>query len=556
MQRHQPKPTTPILDLARNLPLGDLLALGTQLRADLTPGMLLQEVADAIVRVLGFPHVYVRLRNPDTDIFEACAFAGITDTEMNRLRTEPVLPARYQHLLQASDRMSQSYLVFDDDHVLATDRRRQTPQLLLVPLRSYGDRLIGAMYVGPRNAGAWDLPSIQIVEAIARQAGLSLEHARLAARMQRLLAKEQLLAELGRDVSATLDLNTILASTGERLQRAFPASTILLIEPDNTARIAIAVGDPSSPEIQTMIGSWVAQQGLPLLSNDLASEPRIDTITADIHPLGSQIAVPLRSGGRVIGALTAAAPQINAFTYEDVDLLEAVAAQIGGPIGGALLYQETQQLAEQVRRRAQEAAVLEERSRLARDLHDSVSQQLFSMTLTAQAARTQLEKNPARTAAQLERLQETAAAALAEMRALIFQLRPPALSEQGLIAALHQHVAALGRRESLNVTFQVTGEEAYARGLEQALFRIAQEALNNVLKHAGTCQVEVNLILAPDQITLVIRDDGRGFSIHEDPRTERHLGLISMRERTTELGGRFNLDSEPGQGTIITVQIP
>jgi signal transduction histidine kinase len=329
-----------------------------------------------------------------------------------------------------------------------------------------------------------------------------------------------------------------------------------LIQPDHTARIAIAVGEPSSPEIQTMIGGWVAQQGLPLLSNDLANEPRIEALTADIHPLGSQIAVPLRSGGRVIGALTAAAPYVNAFTYEDVDLLEAVAAQIGGPIGGALLYQETQQLAEQVRRRAQEAAVLEERSRLARDLHDSVSQQLFSMTLTAQAARTQLEKNPARTAAQLERLQETAAAALAEMRALIFQLRPPALSEQGLIAALQQHVAALGRRESLNVTFQVSGEEAHARGIEQALFRIAQEALNNVLKHAGTCRVEVNLTLAPDQITLIIRDDGRGFSLNEEPRTDRHLGLISMRERTTELGGRFNLHSEQGQGTIITVQIP
>ena len=331
---------------------------------------------------------------------------------------------------------------------------------------------------------------------------------------------------------------------------------ILLTEPDSTAHIAIAVGGPYSPEIQVLIGGWVAAHGLPLLSNDLAGEPRIATITPEMHATGSQIAVPLRSGGRVIGAITAAAPQINAFTYEDVDLLEAVAAQIGGPIGGALLYQETQQLAEQVRRRAQEAAVLEERSRLARDLHDSVSQQLFSMTLTAQAARTQLEKNPARAAAQLERLQETAAAALAEMRALIFQLRPPALSEQGLIAALQQHVAALGRREGLNVAFDVVGEEVHVRGNEQALFRIAQEALNNVLKHAGTCQVDVHLALSPEQITLSIHDDGRGFSARDDPGNGRHLGLISMRERATELGGRFSLSSAPGQGTTITVQIP
>jgi signal transduction histidine kinase len=546
---------TPILDLARNLPLGDLLALGTQLRADFTPDMLLQDVADAIVRVLGFPMVYVRLRNPDTDIFEACAFAGLTQAEMQRLRATPVPPARYQHVLQASDQVSESYLVSDDDHILHGDQHAAT-QLLLVPLRSHGDRLIGAIYIGPRNTTELDPASVQILEAIARQAGLALEHARLATRMQRLLAKEQLLAELGRDVSATLDLNAILAATAERLRRAFPSSTVLLIEPDGSARIAIVVGSIGAPQFQATLGGWVAAQGLPLLSNDLASEPRIAAIIPDTLPVGSQIAVPLRSGGRVIGALTAAANATHAFTYEDLDLLEAVAAQIGGPIGGALLYQETQLLAEQVRRRAQEAAVLEERSRLARDLHDSVSQQLFSMTLTAQAARTQMEKNPTRAAEQLERLQETAAAALAEMRALIFQLRPPALSDQGLVAALQQHIAALSRREGLHVKLHVVGEEQHAHGSEQALFRIAQEALNNVLKHAGTCHVEIQLALAAEQVSLTIRDNGLGFQLGAESSDGRHLGLVSMRERALELGGRFSVDSQPGQGTIIIVSVP
>src|SRR5919205_3742580 len=209
----------------------------------------------------------------------------------------------------------------------------------------------------------------------------------------------------------------------------------------------------------------------------------------------SQLCVPIVAGSRVLAVLNLESRDLDAFSDESVGVLETAADVLASAIENARLYQ-----------RAQEAAVLEERSRLARDLHDSVSQQLFSMTLTAQAARSQLEKNPARAAAQLERIQETAAAALTEMRALIFQLRPPALSEQGLIAALQQHVAALSRREGLTVNLSVTGEERYARGAEQAIYRIVQEALNNVVKHAGACSVAIGLDLQPDQIVLRVAD--------------------------------------------------
>jgi len=205
----------------------------------------------------------------------------------------------------------------------------------------------------------------------------------------------------------------------------------------------------------------------------------------------------------------------------------------------------------------QQLAVSEERNRLARDLHDSVSQQLFSMTLTAQAARVQLEKNPARTAAQLERLQETAAAALAEMRALIFQLRPPGLSEQGLIVALQQHVSALGRREGLTVNLEVTGEEQYARGVEQAIYRIVQEALNNVVKHAGACNVAIALDLQPDRTTLRVIDDGAGFDLAVlEPSNGRHLGLVSMRERAAEIGVGYVGTKESLEGTEVVVVVP
>jgi signal transduction histidine kinase len=260
----------------------------------------------------------------------------------------------------------------------------------------------------------------------------------------------------------------------------------------------------------------------------------------------SQLCVPIVTSGRVLAVLNLEAQDACAFTDEGVAVLETAADVLASAIENARLYQ-----------RAQEAAVLEERSRLARDLHDSISQQLFSMTLTAQAARVQLEKNPVRTAAQLERLQETAGAALAEMRALIYQLRPPGLSEQGLVIALQQHVAAVGRREGLTVQLEVDGEERYARGAEQQIYRIVQEALNNVIKHAGVCRVAIVLDLQPDLLTLRVADDGVGFDPDVlDPLNGRHLGLTSMRERAAELGGRIELRSRPGQGTEVVVTVP
>src|SRR5262245_35255797 len=204
-------------DLARGLPLGDLLALGTQLRADITPEALLQEVAEAIVTVLGYPQVYIRLRHADTDELVAVAFAGVPAETEAQLRATPTAPTFYQSLLQPRYRLSESFLIpagqsVDRELQIASGAgakpaRKRGRGVLLVPLRGRGDRLVGAIYVElPVRSGPPDLSSVQILEAIARQAALALENARLAARSARLLAKEQLLAELGRDVSNTLDL--------------------------------------------------------------------------------------------------------------------------------------------------------------------------------------------------------------------------------------------------------------------------------------------------------------------------------------------------------------
>jgi signal transduction histidine kinase len=717
-------PQPPRVDGVRQLPLGDLLALGSQIRADDTPESLLHEVAETLRRVVTSAQVYVRLRNIDSDAFEAAAFAGIPAAIETRLRAEPVLPSTYPLLLRPELRVSDSYLIpAGGDSPNAADTAAAPPDspTLLVPLRGRGDRLIGVIYIALSASPALDPTAAQVIEAIARQAALAVENVRLAERSARLLAKEQLLAELGRDVSATLDLDDILSRTVERLDAAFGSGSLCLLEDDGALAVAAV-----SPDELALLGArfglgegmvgWVAQQGRSFFVNEI----RGDSAFTPIEPAyGSCIIAPLRSGGRVIGTLNVGSPQPGAFTYEDVDLLEAIAAQVGGPITSARLYQQSQRLAAQVQRRAdqlavlntiartasatleqeyslpevtaqirngfgydqvdlflvddetnelalaasfgaltsmgagyrqhmnigligksarsgqtlraddvradagyfavaersetrselcvpiiasgrtlgllnlespqlaafndedvailetvadvlagalenarlyrraQAAAVLEERNRLARELHDSVSQQLFSMTLTAPAARAQLEKNPQRAAAQLDRLQETATAALAEMRALIFQLRPPALRDQGLVAALQQHAQALSRRESLAIALSVVGDDRMARGLEQPLFRIVQEALNNVVKHASARNVTVSLEFSAERVLVRVADDGLGFDPEATPSGQgRHLGMISMRERAAEIGGTMELRSRIGGGTEVAVAVP
>lgn len=209
------------------------------------------------------------------------------------------------------------------------------------------------------------------------------------------------------------------------------------------------------------------------------------------------------------------------------------------------------QLAEQ----AALLAAVEERNRLARELHDSVSQELFSLTMLAAAARRTLEGRPDLTVARLSEIEESARRALEETRSLIFALRPAALDGRGLAPALRDLTAALSERQGLSINLQIEGERRIPLEHEQALFRIVQEALANVSRHSGVRSVEVRLRYDDGGVALEVRDGGRGFNpqARRDPRA---MGLQSMAERAEALGGSLNVHSAPGQGTAVSVAMP
>ncbi|WP_035298539.1 sensor histidine kinase [Brevibacillus thermoruber] len=207
-------------------------------------------------------------------------------------------------------------------------------------------------------------------------------------------------------------------------------------------------------------------------------------------------------------------------------------------------------LAEQLK----QAAVTEERQRLARELHDAVSQQLFAIAMTTAALKRLVEKNPQRAAQQIELVEEMAAAAQAEMRALLLHLRPATLQNKTLKEAIVDLLEELARKNALAISWEIEDVEGLPSGIEDHLFRILQESLSNTLRHARASQIAVKLFTLQGQVRLRVTDDGVGF----DPEGEKltSYGLRSMRERVAELGGSLDIYSAVGKGTQIEVRIP
>lgn len=549
-------------------PPAEMLGLGARIRPDTAPEELLQDVAEAIHRTTSCPYIVIRLQQPATRLLQAVAFVGVGATSAAHLRSHPVTLADCKALLQERFQMSDSFLVPADtlgamghadempaDTAADTDQEGphnvRAASVLLVPVYGRNTHLLALISIAvPLHLRTLILPHIQVFEAIAHQAGLALENAHLAAQVQHRVDQLAVLTALARIATSTLDMKQMLTEVTECICQGFGYSHVELYLLDDAAdelvlyaHVSQAAALPPGRRQSTSLGilGRTVRAGLAQQIDDVQQEQDYYQGVASTR---SELCVPIMAGGRVLGLINLESETVAAFTAEDVAVLTTAADILAGALENARLY-----------RRAQEAAVLEERNRLARDLHDSVTQQLFSITLMAQAARTHMARDQQRATTQVERLHETAVAALAEMRALIFQLRPPALADNGLVAALQQHVATLSRREGLRIELSVTGSERYARGFEQALYRIVQEGLNNIVKHAHASNARVLLEFDARQLQVSIIDDGAGFDVQALPEGGQHFGLTSMRERAAELGGSLTIHSTPGSGTEIHLRV-
>jgi signal transduction histidine kinase len=306
------------------------------------------------------------------------------------------------------------------------------------------------------------------------------------------------------------------------------------------------------PRTHGMLGAML-DAAAPYRTEDIHDDPRFRGWWPRRHPdMRSFLGVPIVSGDEVIGAFYLTEKQGAAtFDAEDEAMIELLASHAAIAITNARLYE-----------RSRELSIISERNRLALELHDVVSQKLFSVMLTAEAAAAQLDRDPDAARAQLERLRELARESLDELRSLILGLRPPELERDGLEGALRKELEMLAHVHGVDIDLEI--DDASPRQADNAngdgerdfaILRIAHEALNNAVRHARADHVVVALSQRPDVVTVEVRDDGVGFDPQSAEVRSRHLGLTSMEERARELGGRLEIRSAPGSGTTVLLLV-
>ena len=507
----------------RDEPYTVITHLSQRLEATLAPDAVLSTIVETVAQALKLPYVAILLKHEDT--FRLAASAGA-------LVGEPlVLP-----------------LVYQQD-------------------------AIGQLRLAPRTPGEPFTPADRrLLDELARQAGLAAHAVQLTADLQRSYEQlEQRVQERTRELSSLLEISHTVASTLQlkpllglildqlKLVIDYTGSSILTVEGEDL--VFLDNRNPVPQEQLMQLRFPVKNLGLiwetlssreSIIVPDLLEETPLaqavrvamgelrETTFQDVH---AWMAVPLILRDQVIGMLVLTSSQEQAFTERHATLALAIANQAAIAIENARLYEQAQAL-----------AALEERQKLARELHDSVSQALYGIALGLHTARIQLDRDPRELPESLDYLLSLAEAALDEMRALIFELRPESLETEGLVSALIKQAAALHARHDVPVETDLCDEPDLPLKIKQELYRVAQEALHNTIKHAHASQVNVRLGRTAEAIILEIRDNGRGF----DPLGSfpGHLGLLSMQERVSNLGGVLQIESTPGQGTHLLAQVP
>jgi signal transduction histidine kinase len=365
-----------------------------------------------------------------------------------------------------------------------------------------------------------------------------------------LTALNRAVLALSRDAELDEVLRTILKTAQELAHARYAALGI----PDGHGGFGTFLTAGISEARARRIGTLPRAHGVlglllhkgPIRVRDIRRHPQFSYYPDDHPVMRDFLGVPIRHRGKVLGNLFLAERRRDHFTTGDQRLVEMLAAHAGIAISTARLHAEARQL-----------AVLQERNRLARELHDSISQTLFSVTYEAKAASIRALADGSDVTAALSRLQGLAEHAMDELRDLVFALRPRSLERDGLVVTLTDHVGGVQRIHGAPIRLRIDGGDQLRLRLdeEEALFRIAQEALHNAIKYAPASAIEVSLADAPAGVRLTVVDHGPGFDQSALPRTRRTLGLTAMQERARAIRAALEVTSQPGQGCRVSVLV-
>jgi signal transduction histidine kinase len=427
-------------------------------------------------------------------------------------------------------------------------------QLAFVAPLVANNRCIGLLILGLSHARREDG---SILTAFANQVATTIEMCRLHAERQQRLAEMQSLLAVTRSLVSEISLDNrleLIMSQAEHLTNA-EGSAVLLLSDDGEG---LEVASPNELWSETEIGSRVALHGTLAelaiagqkvqISNRAQDDDRTTFVRALLGPaeLHSLLCAPLVTQDRSVGVLLVWNKREKAFTGHDSRLMGLFADHAALALHNAHLHMRNRQL-----------AIEQERHRLARELHDTVTQSLYSIAMASQTSLKLLGQAniDGKVRDPVEHILALSQTALAEMREQLFDLYPTALGEKGLVRALAQHCDTLRARYPLAIEFMACPEPAFSMQQREALYYIAREALCNVVRHAGAKHVDISLTTENGQVILSIEDDGAGFDPSVLARDET-MGLRNIEERTKLLGATFELRSRLGIGTRITVRLP
>lgn len=419
------------------------------------------------------------------------------------------------------------------------------------PMRARG-RVLGVLSVIGEAGQIFEVEEVALLASIADEVGVAVENSQLYEAERRQRRQADTLLQVASVVGSTLDLNEVLARILDQLRRVveYDSASVQLLEEDGLKTIA-AHGFANVQQVLGVIFSpgeaphyEVIAEGKPLTLADAPQRYPVFHRPPFSH-IHSWLGVPLRAQERIIGIIAVDRQQPGGYTEEEARLTTAFADQAALALENARLYQQAEQL-----------AVMEERNRLARELHDSVTQSLYSLTLFAEVGRRAAEAgNLTQVVDYLIRLGQVTQQALKEMRLLVYELRASALEAEGLIGALQHRLDAVEKRAGIEARLEMGQMMDLPAPVEEGLYRIAQEALNNALKHAQASLVIVRIKADLEGAELEVIDNGQGF----DPTQVHHsggMGLISMRERAGQLNGSLTILAKPGAGARVRINVP
>lgn len=531
-----------------------LVESGIALSSELSLDALLQRIVETAAELTGARYVALGVIDQSGQSLERFFTTGVDEETYTAIGDLPRGGGILGVLIRDAKPLRLDDLSSDPRSVGFPPNHPRMTSFLGVPIALRGVAY-GNLYMTEKRDGFFTEEDEELSKLLAAQAAVAIENARLYETSTRWLRQLESVNEIGNALATEIELEPLLRLIARRLRELVDARLVLIALPDGDAlRVAAVQGESAYGVVGMQLDVTGSKAGRVLERkrservDSVLEDPEIDQQATRRLGVRSALFVPLLARGASIGVVIAhdKAGSDPAFTDDDLRLAETFAAR------AAVAVDLSERVSRDVVRRVVRAQEVE-RTRLARELHDETGQALTSILLGLKELEEAFDTPEGR--AKAASLRELVVDTLQDVRDLAVELRPAALDDFGLVAALERLVGTFRESTGIDASLEASiGRERLGNELETTFYRLVQEALTNVARHADARHVSISIVRKNGSVSAVVEDDGRGFAVEET--RDGALGLVGMQERVALLGGRITIESTSGRGTTLAVEVP